>query len=87
MCIHAQKRDAPGQHSREIEDVAGTDRADVRLSPETVANAIRLLRAGYSRREIVRSTGMTADQVSELIELERPTAPADRCNQTEDLFG
>jgi hypothetical protein len=53
-----------------------------------VASAVGLIRSGTYRYLIVRWTGLTAYQVAELIELERPKPKPEtaRCSKTGDLF-
>ena len=86
MCLRSEQRETPAAHADQIADVAGEAPAGLRLSADQVARAITMVRAKARRVDIVRATGMTAAQVAELIDIERPTAPPDRCTQTGDLF-
>jgi hypothetical protein len=52
-----------------------------------LAEGNRLARRGYLRSEIVRATGLTADEVSAIKRKIEDEAAQGRCSKTEDMFG
>jgi hypothetical protein len=52
-----------------------------------LAEGNRLARRGYLRSEIVRATGLSADEVAAIKQRLIDEAAQGRCSKTEDLFG
>jgi hypothetical protein len=54
---------------------------------QALKRGMRLARRGYLRSEIVRATGLSADEVSAIKQRIEHEAAQGRCSKTEDLFG